>query len=476
MRKTVSYLLLCAILAVCTLPFTAQASSPTERVIVHFKHKKDKDLVLKNKGKIHREFANVEAMSVSMSTDAIQSLSNDPNVQFIESDTIVHVQSQTADWGIATTKAPQAWSSSYTGKGVKIAVVDTGIASHEDLIIAGGASFVAYTSSYADDNGHGTHVAGIIGARNNTVGVVGIAPDSTIYAVKALDSNGSGYLSDIIAGIDWSITNRMDLVNLSLGSPQDSLTLHQVVDKAYNNGILVVAAAGNNGTADGSGDTMEYPARYDSAIAVAAIDSNNQRGYFSATGSKLEVAAPGVNVRSTYLNGGYATMSGTSMATPYVTGNLALIKQANPTLSYTALRSKLDQTVVDLGAAGRDTWYGYGLIQAPYGSVAPQPAIAATTTKVSTNKSLYITGEQVLITVNVKDANGLAVTGASVSINITTPTGAVLSGSATTSTNGQVVFSLGTSIYSPTGTYRVKAAAGKTGYTSSSASTSFTLF
>ncbi|WP_235426967.1 S8 family peptidase [Cohnella kolymensis] len=271
--------------------------------------------------------------------------------------------------------------------------MDTGIAPHEDLSVTGGASFVSYTASYADDNGHGTHVAGIIGARNNTIGVVGIAPDSSIYAVKALDYDGSGYLSDIIAGIDWSITNRMDLINLSLGSPQDSLTLHQVVDKAYSNGILVVAAAGNNGTANGSGDTLEYPARYESAIAVAAIDSTNQRGYFSATGSKVEVAAPGVNVTSTYLNNSYATMSGTSMATPYVTGNLALIKQANPTLSYTALRSKLDQTVVDLGAAGRDTWYGYGLIQAPYGSVTSPPAAMTTSTKVSTNKSLYITGE-----------------------------------------------------------------------------------
>ncbi|WP_265416743.1 S8 family serine peptidase [Alkalihalobacillus deserti] len=139
------------------------------------------------------------------------------------------------------TEAPKAWESGYTGKGVKVAVVDTGVAKHEDLIITGGISFPSYTSSFFDDNGHGTHVAGIIGARNNNYGTVGIAYESSIYAVKVLDQN------DVIAGIDWSITNKMDIVNLSLGTISHSSTLKQVVDKAYSQGVLVVAAVGNNG-------------------------------------------------------------------------------------------------------------------------------------------------------------------------------------------------------------------------------------
>ncbi|NOW34915.1 S8 family peptidase [Clostridium beijerinckii] len=159
--------------------------------------------------------------------------------------------------------------------------------------------------------------------------------------IKVLGNDGAGYLSDIIAGIDWCITNKMDIINLSLGSSVPSTALQQEVDKAYNQGILVVAAAGNDGTSDGSTDTVDYPAKYSSVIAVAAIDSNNKRPSFSSTGNNVEVAAPGVSVLSTYLNNKYVSMSGTSMSAPFVTGDLALLKQANPGLSPNQLRAKL---------------------------------------------------------------------------------------------------------------------------------------
>ncbi len=351
----------------------AAKSTVNERVIVLFKEKVDKNVVSEARGKINREYHNVPALAISVPSTAIRGLQNNPNVLTVEKDEVVEVSKQTQDWGIERSEAPKAWENGYTGKGVRVAVVDTGVANHEDLVIAGGASFTSYTSSFSDDNGHGTHVAGIIGARNNTYGTVGIAHEASIYAVKVLDGNGSGYLSDVIAGIDWSITNKMDIINLSLGTTTHSSTLKQVVDQAYNQGILVVGAAGNNGSSDGTGDTVNYPARYDSVIAVSATDSKDRRASFSATGSTVEVAAPGVNVLSTVPGNKYAQMSGTSMAAPYVAGNLALLKQTYPELSHAQLRVKLQENVIDLGEEGKDNWFGYGLIQAPVKNADQEP-------------------------------------------------------------------------------------------------------
>jgi minor extracellular protease Epr len=455
---------------------SVKAQGVNERVIVLFKNRVDKKVVVQAKGSINREYRNVNALAVSVPAKAIKGLKNNPGILAVEPDVRVRVKQQTADWGINRTDAPAAWSSNFTGKGVKIAVVDTGISKHDDLIIAGGAAFTSYTASYLDDNGHGTHVAGIIGARNNGYGTVGIAHEASLYAVKVLGKDGSGYLSEVVAGIDWSITNKMDIINLSLGSTTSSSTLKQVVDKAYSQGILVVAAAGNNGTSDGSGDTVNYPARYETAIAVAATDSKDQRGTFSATGSTVEVAAPGVNVLSTYLNNQYVRMSGTSMAAPYAAGNLALLKQAYPTLSHVELRAKLREQVIDLGTAGRDTWFGFGLIQAPKEGQAPvgsEPKQLETRTTVVTNKTSYLAGESVHITVRATDAEGKIIQGASVKVTITPPKGTATVVRGTTGQNGEVTFVIGTKRNSTKGTYQVKAETTYSGYLGSSANTTF---
>ncbi|WP_078429746.1 S8 family serine peptidase [Alkalihalobacterium alkalinitrilicum] len=338
-----------------------------EEIIILFKDKIDLDIIGQVKGKVEHEFENIPAVAITVSEEMKEALENNPNVLAIESDQVIQIQSQAQvqDWGIKRINAPNAWEAGYTGKGVKIAVIDTGIAPHNDLKIAGGASFTPYTTSYVDDNGHGTHIAGIIGARNNGFGTVGVAHEAELYAVKVLGKDGSGLLSSIVAGIDWAITNNMDIINLSLGAEIESPSLKEAVDRAYNNGILVVAAAGNNGSTNGVGDTVNFPARYDSAIAVSATNKSDQRATFSATGNAVELAAPGVEIYSTHLKNGYAHMSGTSMATPYVSGNLALLKEAYPNLSPAQIREKLQKNVIDLGANGRDPWFGFGLIQAP---------------------------------------------------------------------------------------------------------------
>jgi minor extracellular protease Epr len=274
---------------------------------------------------------------------------------------------QKTDWGIDRIEAPKAWNSGFTGKGIKIAILDTGIKPHTDLQIAGGVSFKTYTTSYYDDNGHGTHMAGIIGAKNNEYGSVGIAPDASLYAVKVLNKNGEGEIDTLVKGIEWSIANKMDIINLSLSLDEqiDNAKLRAALDKAYSSGILIVGAAGNHGRSNGSGDTVEYPARYNSVIAVSAMDTANKRLSNSATGSTVEVTAPGANIYSTYIDNKYAAINGTSAASSYVSGNLALLKQRYPGLSNTGIRTKMQQLTLDLGAGGKDTFYGYGLIKAP---------------------------------------------------------------------------------------------------------------
>jgi subtilisin family serine protease len=315
-------------------------------------------------GQLTETYGHVNVATVEISEDAILELSKHASVKSVEEDSIVRLKAQVEDWGIRATNTPAAWNSGFTGEGVKISVIDSGIAPHEDLLVAGGVSTVAYTSSYTDDQGHGTHVAGIIGARNNGFGVKGVAYESEIYAVKAFDQNGSAFISDLVEGIDWSIANDMDIINLSAGSQTESVALGSAVNRAYASGLLLVAAAGNDGAPDGLNDTVDYPARYPSVIGVGAVDGSFNRASFSSTGPDVEVAAPGVRVLSTYLNSQYAYLSGTSMATPYVAGQLALLKEAYPALGSEKLRQMLIEHTRDLGTAGRDPLFGYGFIQA----------------------------------------------------------------------------------------------------------------
>lgn len=323
-----------------------------------------KETVLEAGGEMTEAYTEVDMASVDLTSAEAADLREDPSVHLVEEDIVLKLNNQLEDWGIESTRVPSAWDSGFTGKGIKVAVIDSGISPHSDLDIAGGISTVGYTSSYKDDQGHGTHVAGIIGARNNSFGVRGVAYETEIYAVKAFDRNGEAYLSDLIEGIDWSIANGMDIINLSSGTQTSTRSFLNVVNKAYDSGLLIVAAAGNDGASDGLGDTVDFPARYASVIGVGAVNSFFERASFSSTGPEVEVAAPGVEILSTYLDNQYAYMSGTSMATPYVTGQLALLKQAYPDLTNEQLRLVLIEHTKDLGATGRDPYFGYGFIQA----------------------------------------------------------------------------------------------------------------
>lgn len=249
---------------------------------------------------------------------------------------------QVLPWGIKRIKADSAWAVS-TGAKVKVAIVDTGIDRlHKDLKVVGGVNTVNHGKTFHDDNGHGTHVAGIVAALNNSLGVVGIAPNVLLYGVKVLNKYGSGYLSDVIEGLQWCITNKMRVINMSLGTDFDSSSFKTAIAKVAKAGITMVAAAGNSGC---SGDTVTYPAKYPEVIAVTAIDETNSFAGFSSCGPSVDLTAPGVAIYSTYKGNAYATLSGTSMAAPHVAGTCALVlakKSLNPTQMMTHLKKQAE--------------------------------------------------------------------------------------------------------------------------------------
>lgn len=261
-------------------------------------------------------------------------------------------------WGVKRLNAYSAWDRT-TGKGVKVGVIDTGIDyNHTDLAknYAGGYNVIFTTKTPLDDQGHGTHVAGTIGAVKNLKGVIGVAPDVSLYAIKVLDSSGSGQYSWIIDGIQWAVNNKMDVVNMSLGAPQGSDALKAAIDAAYKAGVVIVCAAGNDGGA------VNYPAKYPGTIAISALDSSDKIASFSSRGAEIAFIAPGVNINSTYKGNYYRTMSGTSMASPHIAGLSALVVGLG-VKDPDEVKSMLIKAAVKLPNL-KETEQGYGLIDA----------------------------------------------------------------------------------------------------------------
>lgn len=311
---------------------------------------------------------------------------------------------QTLPWGVDYIDAEQVWPLGVTGfvdvngdgdGEIEVAIMDTGVdADHPDLTgnIVWGVAVQngRISSNYDDKNGHGTHVTGTVAAVDNGIGVVGVAHSVEIYAVKVLGNSGRGSWSDLIIGIDLAVKgpdgvidsdgdgivagdpddDAPEVISMSLGGSSAPQELHDIIKAAYNLGIVLVAAAGNEGAPNPG-----YPAAYPEVIAVGAIDSSGAVPSWS--NRNPEVAAPGVDILSTYPGGGYETLSGTSMATPHVSATVALIQAARlasglPLLppgtetdtTTDTVRGILHVTAVDMGAAGYDELYGYGVINA----------------------------------------------------------------------------------------------------------------
>ncbi|MDQ0297871.1 subtilisin [Salibacterium salarium] len=338
--------------------------------IVGFYDSLDRELMEEVGGETKDVWESIEAAAVTMTEEEAALLSNHAEVEYVEVDEEIQVdaeeETELRNDGLDQVKATDAAEHNVTGEGVDVAVVDTGIStSHPSLDVEGGYSAVSYTDSYDDDNGHGSHTAGVIAANQPSEGLVGVAPDVDLYAVKVLDEAGSGTLSQMLNGMEWAVEQDVDVINMSFGMIQHSNAMESIVDEAYENDTIVVAASGNRGESSSSGNRVEYPARFDSVVAVGAVDENNERAYFSAAGDAVELAAPGVDIVSTYKGSSFGPLSGTSMASPFVVGGFALLKEAYPNADASTLREMLHDEALDLGEDGRDDKYGYGLLQIP---------------------------------------------------------------------------------------------------------------
>jgi subtilisin family serine protease len=314
----------------------------------------------------------------NLSASEVSKLALSPKVKRVDNDAVVYAQSHTATaqaqtlpWGIDRIDAELVWPSGNAADPIKVGIIDTGISlSHPDLQanIKGGYNAIRPWRNADDDNGHGSHVAGIVAAINNAVGVIGGAHQADLYAIKVLNAAGSGYLSDVIEGIDKAISWDLDIINLSLGCACDVQSMHDAVIRAKNAGIVIVAAAGND-----SSQPVIYPAAYPEVIAVSATDSNNNLASWSSRGPEVDLSAPGVSIYSTYKGKSYATLSGTSMASPHVAASAALVlntpvgandANGNGKWDPNEVQTKLQNTATDLGSVGFDNLYGHGLVNA----------------------------------------------------------------------------------------------------------------
>ncbi|WP_397536802.1 S8 family serine peptidase [Rummeliibacillus pycnus] len=261
-----------------------------------------------------------------------------------------------------------AWNQNLTGRGVKVATFDTGVANIPALANVKKYSFVEDDPATPDDesspldtDGHGTAVAGIIAGQVSKPladgYLVGLAPDVELYSVKVFDPTGAK-METILKAVEWAIENNIDIINMSLGTEQDDPILYQAIKKANTAGITMVAAAGNEGNAH----DVDYPAKYSEVIAVSSIDNAKMLWKKSNTGSQVEYTAPGVNIYTLSPTRSYVQMSGTSMSAPHVTGMIALLKQQYPTYTPSELRHVIRNYTIDLGNKGRDSLFGYGIL------------------------------------------------------------------------------------------------------------------
>lgn len=366
-----------ALIFISGLMITTAGAVP---VIIDFKDKAHPEIV-QPYGNVTHSYKYIPAIAADLPEQAIENLKKNNKIACIEPDYEVSTLEEIVTWGITRIGAPLVHTNGNKGAGINVAIIDTGINyNHPDLRdnYRGGYDFVNDDIDPLDDNGHGTYCAGIIAAADNNVGVIGVAPEANIYSLKTVNSTGSGSISDLIAAIEWAIethedadtSNDIQIISMSQASKSRVTALEAVCSQAYDSGILLVAAAGNDGNIEGAGDSVVYPGAYSSVIAVAAIDSLNKRASFSSTGPAVELTAPGVNVLSISYQDGLTSLNGTSMACPHVAGTAALVLAANPSFTNDKVRDRLAQTATDLGTPGRDKLYGYGLVNAEAAAAA----------------------------------------------------------------------------------------------------------
>lgn len=383
-------------------------------------------------GKINKLNIHVVSVNPGQAKQKLKAYQEEYAVEYAEPDYVVKAIETPNDpyfdvqWGMLNIRAPEAWDVTNGAAATTVAILDTGIdQDHEDLAkVISNANFTS--SGTVDDNyGHGTHVGGIAAAAtNNGKGVAGVGYACSLMNVKVLGDNGSGYDSWVANGIVWAADNGADVINMSLGGSYPSSTLEAAVNYAWGKGVVVVAAAGNDGDTN-----PEYPAAYQNCIAVVATDQNDSKAGFSNYGDWVDIAAPGVNTFSTLPNHrhrlqgfagrDYGYLSGTSMASPHAAGAAALVVAAGITDSNgngrvnDEVRQVLEGTAKDLGDPGKDQVYGYGLVDAAAAVTAVAPPGPSVNVNLSSDKTSYVSGTDTnaVLTAMVKDETGSTISG-----------------------------------------------------------------
>ncbi len=479
--------LLTAVPANAQAPLNVNTSASEKipgQILVKFRQNAPENIVELNvdgynakiKSRLDRINTFVLSVSPTQQDAIISAFSRLPNVEFAEPDYLAHAFTTTNDpslsqqWGMAkiqasNTSGQSAWDITTGNPSVKIAILDTGIDhDHEDLSAKVVVNQNFTDSSSSDDfYGHGTHVAGIAAAAtNNSIGVAGVGYNSQLMNVKVLNDSGSGAYSWIANGITWATDNGAKVINMSLGGSSGSTTLQNAVDYAVSHGVVVVAAAGNNGNT-----ARSYPGYYSGAIAVAATDVNDAKASWSTYGSWVDVAAPGVDSFSTMPNHAntigptnYGSLSGTSMATPHTAGLAGLIWATGICATNTCVRSQIETTADPIPGTGN--YWIHGRINAyksvgggspsptptptpapsPTPSPTPVPSLVMRVSDITMSFTKFFNQRTVYTKVTVLDQNNSPLSGANVSLTITLPSGSKATGSGNTASNGTITFSL----------------------------------
>jgi subtilisin len=371
------------------LLFASFAFAGDLKVIVGFKGDADGSVVTKHGAKAGREIDGISAMTATIPAARLAKLRADPSVAYVEEDGYVSISKpgngkgrpgggggdtpppEERPWGINRVGGGRVTE---TGDGIKVAVIDTGLdPDHEDLAgnIQGSVDFTGSRKGAKDEHGDGTHVGGTIAAIDNDRGVIGVAPKAYLYAVRVLDRRGWGSWSDVASGITWAAdsVDGIQIANMSLGGGH-SATVEIACAHAEKSGVLLIAAAGNSGDGNPATPEYSYPAAYSTVVSVAATNSNDGLASFSNSGPHVEVAGPGVSVKSTYKNNGYATLNGTSMASPHAAGVAALIWEELAKASVPDnddVRTELRNRAGNGEADRLDDGYGWGIVYFPNG-------------------------------------------------------------------------------------------------------------
>ena len=341
---------------------------PAVQYIIQYKDSKKTSMtskISKMNGEVVRSIDNMNIVSAIIPKDEVERIKQDPNVQFIEPDYRRYKLAESTPYGIGLVQANQVSDTNAANQ--KVCVIDSGYdIAHVDLPATNvtGTDFGTATGPWDQPgDSHGTHVAGTIAAiGGNDEGVVGVLPGQNLplHIVKIFDDNGEWTsASNLIAGVDFCRNAGATVINMSLGGPSFSTSENNAFNAAYDAGVLSIAAAGNDGD-----NSFGFPASYDNVISVGAVNESRAIAGFSQFNYQVELSAPGVSVASTVPGNGYSNFSGTSMASPHVAGVAALVWSHYPQCTHQQIRNTLAATAQDQGEAGRDDFFGLGIVQA----------------------------------------------------------------------------------------------------------------